>query len=135
MTAVRVLLVLVLIALALLQGPRATAAPVEYALGKSFTLGIGESASIRGEDLTVRFTDVPQDSRCATTVVCVWQGVVTTTWVVQHRDGQPTTVNLTGVQAGAGAYTIVTYGVAPYPRTTDPIPLADYRATVSVSKT
>src|SRR4030042_3546795 len=42
--------------------------------GITFTLAIGQSASVNGEDLTIRFVDVVGDSRCAAGVVCIWAG-------------------------------------------------------------
>ncbi len=46
-------------------------------LGEEFTLRIGQSVSIEGEDLKITFTEISGDSRCASDVVCVWAGEVT----------------------------------------------------------
>ena len=54
------------------QARQADAAPAEYRLNEAFALGGGQQASITGEDLSLRFTDVLEDSRCPTRVDCVW---------------------------------------------------------------
>ncbi len=56
------------------QSRQATAAPAEFNLNEVFALGGGQQASIRGENLGLRFTDVLEDSRCPTAVDCVWIG-------------------------------------------------------------
>ena len=53
------------------QSRQATAAPAEFNLNEVFALGGGQQASIRGENLGLRFTDVLEDSRCPTEVDCV----------------------------------------------------------------
>ena len=45
-------------------------------LGQEFSLRIGESASIRGEELQVRFLEVTEDSRCPRGATCIWEGRV-----------------------------------------------------------
>jgi hypothetical protein len=41
---------------------------------KEFSLGIGQSASIDGEKLVIKFKAVLEDSRCPINVVCAWVG-------------------------------------------------------------
>ena len=48
----------------------------EYKLGQDFVIKPGESASISGEALTVRFKEVINDSRCPADVICIWAGQV-----------------------------------------------------------
>ncbi len=43
-------------------------------LGENFYLAIGQSVSITGENLEVRFIKVIGDSRCAQGVQCIWAG-------------------------------------------------------------
>jgi hypothetical protein len=45
-------------------------------LGEEFSLHIGESIEIEGENLQVKFVGVMEDSRCPRGVVCVWEGRV-----------------------------------------------------------
>ena len=53
---------------------KAEADPVEYTLGQEFSLRGGQEATISGENLRLRFTDVLEDSRCPTEVECFWTG-------------------------------------------------------------
>ncbi|UCC17889.1 MAG: hypothetical protein JSU58_04875 [Dehalococcoidales bacterium] len=46
----------------------------EYNIGEEFTLSIGETASIHGEDLRIQFLEISEDSRCPRNVTCVWEG-------------------------------------------------------------
>ena len=45
-------------------------------LGEEFSLHIGDSIGITGEDLQVKFVGVPEDSRCPKEVTCIWEGRV-----------------------------------------------------------
>ncbi len=55
------------------SGSTASGAP-EITPGEPFRLGVGETAGLPGEDLTVRFTGVTGDSRCPSDVTCFWAG-------------------------------------------------------------
>jgi hypothetical protein len=46
-------------------------------LGHEFSLHMGESASIEGEELRIKFIEVVEDSRCPRGVECIWAGRVT----------------------------------------------------------
>jgi hypothetical protein len=47
---------------------------VSAVIGKEFTLSVGQTASIKGENLDVAFVAVTEDSRCPTGAQCIWQG-------------------------------------------------------------
>jgi len=47
---------------------------IEVDLGKEFTLSIGQSAAVAGEDLSVKFVEVVSDSRCPQGATCIWAG-------------------------------------------------------------
>lgn len=47
---------------------------VAAVLGEEFSLSIGQSASIEGEDLEIKFLEVTEDSRCARDVTCIQAG-------------------------------------------------------------
>ena len=49
---------------------------VAAALGEEFSLSIGQSASIEGEYLEIKFLEVTEDSRCARDVTCIQAGWV-----------------------------------------------------------
>lgn len=46
-------------------------------LGAPFRLSPGESVSVEGEPLRVRFERVKSDVRCPVTVQCIWAGAAT----------------------------------------------------------
>jgi len=45
-------------------------------LGEEFSLSVGQTVGISGENLKITFDEVSQDSRCPTDVECAWEGVV-----------------------------------------------------------
>jgi hypothetical protein len=123
---------------------RADAEPAEYNLNEAITLAGGQQAAIRGENLSLRFTDVPEDSRCPTQVECFWTGQARVSVVVAHNGGTPTTVQFnTNPAPGQNMQTVDVdqYGIElksldPYPQTPHDSPaLEDYRATLLVRKT
>lgn len=58
--------------LSLLSCGSATAGTAEP--GKVFTLGVGETARLAGQEYEVTLKGVGQDSRCPEGVQCVWEG-------------------------------------------------------------
>jgi hypothetical protein len=72
----------------------ASAGPAKAILDKEFSLGIGQSASIDGEKLVIKFKAVLEDSRCPINVVCVWAGNGKVEFEVIDIDGQNKTVIL-----------------------------------------
>jgi hypothetical protein len=52
----------------------ASAGPANALINKEFSLGIGQTASIEGEKLVIKFKSVLEDSRCPVNVLCVWAG-------------------------------------------------------------
>jgi len=110
------------------QAPSTT----EVALDNEFALAPGQSASLPGLGLLVRFDSVSNDSRCPTNVTCVWAGNAVVL-VSLTRSGTPayqTTLNST-VGANStkdGNETISLVGLLPVPDTRHPFPKSDYRA-------
>ncbi len=68
----KILLLAAAVILLLLSGCFADTEKV--ALGEEFSLKIGESASMRGENLEITFLEVLEDSRCPKNVTCIWAG-------------------------------------------------------------
>jgi hypothetical protein len=142
--ALRLLVLVSALALTGCQFSRtATADPVEYELGQSFSLGGGDEAVIRGEQLRLRFTDVLEDSRCPSQVECVWTGQARIAVLVEQPGREPSTREFNtnpapgqnAQTARVGAYTIALTALDPYPQTPEQsIGLEDYRATLSVRK-
>lgn len=55
-------------------------------IGTPFSLAVGQSSTIEGSGLVVRFGAVPSDSRCPVEVACVWGGVATVTLTLLRKD-------------------------------------------------
>ena len=72
----------------------ASADPAKALIGKEFSLGIGQTASIEGEKLVIKFKAVLEDSRCPVNVVCVWAGNGKVEFEILDIDGQNKTVTL-----------------------------------------
>lgn len=122
---------------------KAEADPVEFALGQQFPLNGGQEATIAGENLRVRFTDVLEDSRCPTEVQCFWTGQARIAVAVEHDGRAATTVDFNtnpapgqGVQtADVDGFTVELKALEPYPRTPDEgIALENYTATLVVRR-
>ncbi len=89
-------------------------------LGEEFSLPIGQSVVITGEDLRIKFVEVSEDSRCAKDVTCIWAGRVIVV-VEILTDGSPQQVMLTqpGLTDNPAKEIYMgyefTYKVEPYP--------------------
>jgi hypothetical protein len=108
--------------------------------GREFQVGAGESVSVQGADLGLRFSHVPQDSRCPADAICVWMGDAEAVFTVA-RSGRPVeAVSLhtepgRGQQAVVGDWTLRLSRLDPYPYAGRPIVASDYRATLRVDRT
>jgi hypothetical protein len=144
-TAARRVLSVALLALALVGSQvsrEADADPVTFTLGQEFTLGGGQEAVFDGGDLSVRFSELLEDSRCPTEVECFWTGQARIA-VIVHAIGRPSATayfnansapgeNVQSVRAGD--YAVELTSLEPYPRTPDdPIAFEDYRAALVVA--
>lgn len=112
---------------------------VKAELGEEFTLRIGQTAWIEGEQLFIRFNGIRNDSRCPRDVTCIWAGEVlcemTVTWRGMTTDivlGEP------GLTAPPVGYYYEDYqficSVEPYPEAGQQISTADYRLILTVVK-
>ena len=121
----------------------ADADPVQPSLGQEFVVGGGQEAVLRRNDLSVRFSELLEDSRCPTEVECFWTGQARIAVIVQPTGSPSTTAyfntnpapaeNVQSVRAGD--YSVELKKLEPYPRTPDePIPFQDYRATLLVRR-
>lgn len=72
----------------------ASADPANVLIDKEFSLGIDQTASIKGEKLVIKFKAVLEDSRCPVNVVCVWAGNGKVEFEIHDIDGQNKTVIL-----------------------------------------
>jgi len=145
-TSARRVLSVALLALALVGcqvSREAGAVPVTFTLGQEFTLGGGQEAVFGGGDLSVRFSELLEESRCPTEVECFWTGKARIAVIVQAIGRPSTTAYFSSNPAPgenaqsvrAGDYAVELTSLEPYPRTPDdPIPFEDYRATLVVAR-
>jgi len=125
--------------LTVLSGCQGGEGTVKATLNKEFSLGIGQTAGITGEPLTVQFVEIQDDSRCPKGAMCIWQGRVSA--VLQVSDGSDSTkIVLTepglSDQYGRGTYKKYefTSRVQPYPELGKKIPKDDYRVLLTIRK-
>jgi len=120
----------------------ADADPDEFTLGKEFVLGGGQEAVFSGNDLSVRFSELLEDSRCPTEVECFWKGQARIAVIVQPT-GRPSTTAYFNTNASgenvhtvrAGEYSVELRKLEPFPRTPEEsISFEDYRATLLVGR-
>jgi len=122
----------------ILSGCAGQSAGLKAGLGEKFTLAIGQSATITGEDMEIRFVKVIGDSRCPQGVECFWAGEAssqinmtyagTTYEKVLTQSGASTTA-----QTDFGNYTI-TFDLKPYPQAGKKIQNKDYRLELQINK-
>jgi hypothetical protein len=72
----------------------ASAGPTRESVDKEFSLGMGQSASIDGEKLIIKFKAVLEDSRCPINALCAWAGNGKVEFEVLDIDGQNKTIIL-----------------------------------------
>lgn len=112
-------------------------------IDQPFTLHGGQEATISGQELRLRFTEVLEDSRCPTQVECFWTGQARIALAVTQGGSAPSTVEFNTnpapgqnrQTADVSGYTIELQSLDPYPQTSeDAIAFANYRATLLVRK-
>ena len=134
--------VYILVAIAitsLLLGCATTPGEVKANLGEELSLGIGQTARITGQDLTISFQKVTEDSRCPRDVTCIWAGQASCS--VRLTRGN-SSYNIVLTEPGlTEQYTRESYNgyqlafrVQPYPREGEKITPDDYRLLLVVSK-
>ncbi|AHB14067.1 MULTISPECIES: hypothetical protein [Dehalococcoides] len=127
-----------LVILALPLSACSAAIPVA-GLDQSISFPPGQSCSIAGEDLIIKFVGVVSDSRCPEGVQCVWEGEVTVQMEIKYG-GAKTKFYM--VKRGAGGDAVANFGiytlsfnVTPYPIAGTEITKDQYRLLLTVSKT
>ena len=131
-------LISIAMVLVALTGCSGNKVAVTAGLGERFTIGVGQSAQITGEDMIVTFNGVIGDSRCPQNVTCVWEGVASSNITIVYQDREYTVVlNSPGLTEQATEnfidYTL-TYSLNPYPREGEEISPNDYRLTLTLIK-
>jgi hypothetical protein len=108
-------------------------------LGQEFSLGIGQTAQIGSEQLTIRFNGIAGDSRCPTGVTCIWAGEVSCNVTVTYQ-GSSSDITLSQIgsplppaEETYAGYRLL-FSVQPYPGTGTQISDAEYRLIMTVEK-
>jgi len=136
----RLLYVVVLVSVLLVYGAGCVRNQVDVTVGPGevFTVGVGQSARITGEEMVISFEEVIGDSRCPQNVVCVWEGVASSQVRISHQGASYSmALNQPGLTEQAQAtfidYTL-TFSLQPYPREGEEIAPGEYRLTLTVTK-
>ncbi|HYN79880.1 MAG TPA: hypothetical protein VES88_00140 [Gemmatimonadaceae bacterium] len=107
-------------------------------LDRDFELRPGQTARLDETAIAVSFMGVPEDSRCPADVQCVWAGNGAVSLVVTDGTGAKSTVilntTLSPRSATVSGYEIGFTGLKPDPKQGSPIPLANYVATLRVTR-
>jgi hypothetical protein len=112
----------------------APTAPLTVTLETPFYLQLGQSATLAGDDLTLTWDRLLDDSRCPTMVTCAWSGEarLALRWVYQGAAGAAELTTLPGTDAretSAGPYRVRLLGVIPEPDYPDaPLAPSEYAA-------
>ena len=104
---------------------------IQVTANTNFDLGVGKTAIVKGENISIRFDSVTEDSRCPTGVTCIWAGQAKCNMSVTVK-GVTTPVVLTqsggsegNMQDFAGKYQ-VSFILNPYPKAGSQIKPQDY---------
>ncbi len=106
-------------------------------INTDLTLRVGETISVAGADLSLKFVRVVQDSRCPIDVQCVWAGNGQIE-LDARADGQ-TTIFVLNTIDGAKEFVVSPYRISlleltPVPTSGGSIPPASYRAKLYVTR-
>ena len=114
------------------------AGSVSVGLGEQVVLKVGETTQITTENLTIKFDEVLNDSRCPDGAMCIWAGQVQCLITID-LNGKKEQITLT--QLGSSGSTVQTYDkynldfdVTPYPKLGSVISSSDYRLNLKVTK-
>jgi len=111
---------------------------VTVGLGEVFTIGVGQSARIAGEDLIVIFNEVIGDSRCPQNVTCVWAGVASSNVTIIYRGAHHSIVltqpGLTEQAEDTFTNYQINYSLNPYPREGEEISPNEYQLTLTFTR-
>ena len=81
------------------EQPRPAKGTVE--LGDTITLKAGETTEVASKDVSIRFTELVSDSRCAQGMVCVWEGeAVVALTLAEPGRGERTSAELASTGRG-----------------------------------
>lgn len=115
-------------------GPASSQSQIEIPIGKSIEVDL--------DGLALQFTEVREDSRCPSNVVCIWAGQAKVLIAATHGDEDlgehEVLLDPTGNASNSvtiGDYNVALIALNPYPSTAGSASNSEYVATVSVSQT
>jgi hypothetical protein len=117
----------------------ASPSDVRVPLGREFTLAVGQSVLVGTTGLRVSVAGVASDSRCPTSVQCVWEGDATVTVAVIDAATGPGSYALHTSdrfprEAMHQSYKVTLVRLAPVPSSATPLAPSDYRVTLLVAR-
>jgi|GEM_PF-3007722 len=114
---------------------------VSAKLNVPFQIKVGQTASIKSDDIEVKFINVTEDYRCPSDVDCFWAGQATVLVDVIKEGRDMGSFNLTSTTSSGGLeaksfedYSIRLEKIEPYTKSSQKIELSDYVATLIVQK-
>jgi hypothetical protein len=113
--------------------------PISATFNLPFQLQIGQTANVAEGALSVRWTQMVEDSRCPTMVTCAWNGQARLALTVQPAGEAAQEIELTSnpdvgpETVDVGIYAVRLLSVTPYPQQPEqPIQPEEYSARLSV---
>ena len=106
-------------------------------LNHEFTIGVGETAHVTGADLSIKFVELTEDSRCPTTLQCIWAGNGQVE--LEARSNGQTTVFALNTTQGAREFVVNSFHIAlvslaPIRVDMAPPPAGSYHVTLVVTE-
>jgi hypothetical protein len=98
-------------------------------LGEQFTLPIGQTVNIVGQDLSIKFDAVTSDSRCPSGAECVWAGEAKCRMIIKYQETETEVIfTQTGSSISQAKFQhyIINFQLNPYPQVGQDIGDSDY---------
>ena len=137
--SIRILLVGLVLSMCVFADARTKRSRNAVVLGTEFKVRQGQQVMVKGENLSVSFDAVLEDSRCPTGVNCVWAGDAKIAIGARPAKGEAATLELhtNGQFAQVGMYqqyTVKLVALDPHPKADVETAQKDYVATLLVTK-
>jgi hypothetical protein len=111
----------------------------QVSLGQEFNLPVGQTVDVKGENLTIKFVSVTNDSRCPSGAQCIWAGEAKCQMSINDH-GSVSEVILT-VSGGSDAIDQefyksykASFKLVPYPEVGKQISSTDYQLIMTLTK-
>jgi hypothetical protein len=131
---------LLIISILLMAGCSAgNANEIRASLGQEFTLPVGQTAIINGNNLMIKFEAVTADSRCAKGVECFWAGEARCQMQITYNGSISSVVFTEPGGAEASAQDLfnnykVNFKLEPYPEAGKQIASSDYKLLMTITR-